>query len=355
MVGFAAVSPEHACPPVRRRVKPRSLTIKRMPSASVVIPTYNRRLWVGAAVESVLAQDIVDLEVIVVDDGSTDGTAAMLAERFGNRIVIERLPHNRGRSTARNIGWQMACSDLIAFLDSDDLWLPGKLAAQLRCFDDPSVQLAHSWVGKVDGDGKDLVDASRALEGQFRTALRRGYGYDGITRTWCRLYTSAVVVRKAALTATGGFDPDLPEFEDWDLFWRIARLGRVATIPETLVLHRAHGHNISPVWADGAASWLKVNARHLRDLGPPGNAVDRRARANLLFNMALGEYWRRDYQESRHWMRRAIAANPRMLWRPTYYVWCAPLLHALLPYRVAERLIDWIGPDRYLPPERSGP
>lgn len=117
-------------------IRQNAIAARPSPAVSVIIPTYNRRRWVGAAVESVLAQDLAGIEVIVVDDGSSDGTVEMLAERFGRHIVIERLPQNLGRSAARNVGWQRARSDLIAFLDSDDVWLPGKLGAQLRCFVD---------------------------------------------------------------------------------------------------------------------------------------------------------------------------------------------------------------------------
>ena len=86
-----------------------------MPVVSVVIPTYNRKRYIAQTVESVLAQTYRDFETIVVDDGSTDGTAHMLASQFGNRIRLQRLPRNQGRSAARNLGWTLARGEFVAF------------------------------------------------------------------------------------------------------------------------------------------------------------------------------------------------------------------------------------------------
>jgi GT2 family glycosyltransferase len=163
------------------------------------------------------------------------------------------------------------------------------------------------------------------------------------------MYTSAVMIRREVLLASGGFDPRLSNFEDWDVLWRVARAGEVATVRESLVLHRTHPGNTPTIWAQAAIPWLIVNGKHLDEIAAdPRGAEDRRARANLLMNMALGEYWRRDLAASRRWMWRALLADPKVLARPGHYVWCAPLMHALLPHALAERAIDRIQPDRYL-------
>lgn len=322
-----------------------------MSLVSVVIPTFNRRQWIGASVRSVLEQTYRHVEVIVVDDGSTDGTVEYLASEFGGRIRVEQMPQNRGRSVARNLGWARAEGEYVAFLDSDDIWLPSKLSRQIPLLEPTGVVLVHSWVGKTDSSGQRLEPQSHALEREFEIASRRGYAYGGITRTWCRMYTSAVVLRRGLLSVTGGFDAALSVFEDWDLFWRIARHGAVATVPETLVLHRSHPGNTANIWEEIAAPWLLVNRKHLEEISRGTLGSDeRRGRANLLLNMALGEYWRRNLPASRRWMWRALVADPRLLSRPRYYVWCAPLLHSLLPHWIAEKLIARIGPDRYITP-----
>src|SRR5262249_4621066 len=105
---------------------------------SVVIPTYERRRWVCRAVESVLAQTRPADEILVVDDGSSDGTADELARRFGARVRVLVQP-NGGVAAARNAGVRAARHPLVAFLDSDDCWLPSKLERQLPLHDDPSV------------------------------------------------------------------------------------------------------------------------------------------------------------------------------------------------------------------------
>jgi glycosyltransferase involved in cell wall biosynthesis len=319
-----------------------------MPAVSVVIPSFNRRQFVSQAVESALAQTFRDFEILVVDDGSEDGTADALSAQFGNSIRIERLPRNHGRSTARNVGWALARGEFVAFLDSDDLWLSEKLARQIPLFDRPEVTLVHSWVGAVDAEGEPLAAESAVLKREFAKALARGYGYSGITETWCRMYTSAVMMRTSSLRSTGGFDARLSNWEDWDVFWRAARLGEVATVPETLVLHRAHSGNTPDVWNLDAAPWIAVIRRHMAELDAlPAHETPRGAYRNLRINMALGEYWRRNLPASRRWMWRALRRDPALLAKPWHSVWGAPLLHACLPHAAAARLVTRFKLDNY--------
>jgi len=325
-----------------------------MATVSVIIPTFNRRQWLAATVRSVLEQSFQDIEIIVVDDGSTDGAADMLRDEFGDRIRVESLPHNQGRSTARNVGWALATGEFVAFLDSDDLWLPEKLSLQLPHFQRREVAMVHCWVGKTGQTGERLEPESSALEREFEAAGARGYGYGGITQTWCRMYTSAVVLRRDLLRRTGGFDPRLSNFEDWDLLWRVARLGEVATVPETLVLHRTHPGNTAMVWAEDAWQWLAVNHKHLTELkGVALGPEERRARGNLLMNVAIGEYWRRDLAATRRWMWRALLADPGVFVRSAQYVWSAPLLRSMLPRPIADLCLARIPTDLYAGPQEQ--
>ena len=313
-----------------------------MPAVSVVIPTYNRARFVPAAIESVLAQTFRDLEVIVVDDASTDDTADLLAATFGARIRVERLPFNHGRSTARNVGWALARGEFVAFLDSDDLWLPEKLARQVPHFDRPEIVLSHTWAAKVDPFGQPLCAASAALRGEFVIASRRGFDYSGITQTWCRIYTSAVVLRRDLLRRIGGFDPRLSNFEDYDLFWRAALVGEIATAEEPLLLHRAHAGNTPSHWPSVAEPWVTVMRKHLREPALPS-----RGRTNLMVNMAIGEYWRGHLCASRRWIWSALLRDPALLTRPGFYAWGAPFLHSVLPRFLAEPAIERLGADPY--------
>ena len=327
-----------------------------MPSVSVVIPAYNRSHVVPLAIESVLNQTWRDLEVIVIDDGSTDGTCDALQRRFDNQIRLERLPHNTGRSSARNTGWALARGEFIAFLDSDDLWLPEKLSMQIPLFERQNVSLVHCWVNRIDSHGRTIESETAVLHREFARAAQRGYGYGGITETWCRMHTSAIVLRRDELRRAGGFDPRRWNFEDWDLMWRVARNGEVGTVEKPLVLYRAHAGNTSADWATAAVHWLAINRGHLAEIDDYRPTAElRKARGNLLVNMALGEFWRRNLPASRRWMWRAILARPALLRKPLYYVWAAPMLHACLPHFAADFVNRNIGGDPYLDQQtRSG-
>jgi glycosyltransferase involved in cell wall biosynthesis len=202
-----------------------------MPVVSVIIPTFNRRALVGEAVASVLAQRGTDFELIVVDDGSTDGTEAALAPlRERLRYLGQR---NRGVSAARNAGARSAGGAWLAFLDSDDLWLPDKLDAQLAYVrEHPEARICQTgeiWVR--NGVRVNPCAHHRKPEGDvFEASLRR-----------CLVSPSAVMLRRDLFEAAGGFDEGLPACEDYDLWLRLARTNRVALIDRPLVIKRG-GH-----------------------------------------------------------------------------------------------------------------
>jgi len=315
---------------------------------SVIVPVHNRRTLIGATLRSVLAQTYPTVELLVIDDGSDDGTADEVASIFGTTLRLIRLPTNHGRSAARNVGWAEARGDLVAFLDSDDLWAPDKLARQVPCFTDPGVALVMCRIGVVDAAGLPLAAESAEIARACDAADGRGYDYGGVTETWCRMYTSTVVVRRRLLEASGGFDARLANFEDWDLFWRITRQGRVVALPDALVQYRRHRGNTPMRWVQDAEPWLYVMRKHLAALDASDDApVLRRARHNLLLNLSLGEYWRGDRRASRRWMWRALRENLRPLGRAGHPVWSAPLFSAFFPARVSDWLVRVLGVDAY--------
>lgn len=207
---------------------------------SVIIPTYNRRAMVREAVASVLAQRAVDFELIVIDDGSTDGTAKELAELAaitaatdGGRIEVIRTDANRGVAAARNAGVRRARAELIAFLDSDDRWAPTKLRRQLDFMRENTgcqlAQTAELW----------LRDGRRVNPG-WRHRKRSGDIFLDSLRT-CLISPSAVIMRTAVFRAAGGFDETLTAAEDYDLWLRLLVDYPVGLIDEALVTRRA-GH-----------------------------------------------------------------------------------------------------------------
>lgn len=201
------------------------------PTVSVIIPTYNRWPLVGAAIESVLAQSYGEFEIVVVDDGSTDDTAQQLG-RFGSRLRNLKQPH-RGVSAARNLAVRHARGSYLAFLDSDDLWLPEKLTVQTAFMEqNPKVQICQTeeiWIR--NGVRVNPKAKHRKPSGDiFISSLEL-----------CLVSPSAAMLTRELFERVGGFDENLPVCEDYDLWLRIAVNHAVPLIDDALVLKRG-GH-----------------------------------------------------------------------------------------------------------------
>jgi len=201
------------------------------PLVSVIIPTYNRWSMVGAAVESVLAQTFSNLELIVIDDGSTDGTAAELA-KFGARLRIFSTPR-QGVSAARNLGARQSCGRYLAFLDSDDLWCPRKLERQTAfMMEYPEAQICQT----------EEIWVRNGIRVNPKAAHRKPSG-DIFLRSLdlCLVSPSAVMMTRELFQRLGGFDETFPVCEDYDLWLRIAANESVPLLGEALVIKRG-GH-----------------------------------------------------------------------------------------------------------------
>lgn len=208
-----------------------------MSTVSVIIPAYNGERFLRETIQSALEQTRPALEVIVVDDGSRDGTPALLAE-FGTRIRAVRQV-NQGVAAARNHGAELASGEFFAFLDADDVWEPRKLELQLARFHrEPELGLVHCAVQEIDGEGRPLGQRREGMEGWvapemllFRRSVVLGGG-------------SGVLVPRSLFREAGGFDPRLSTSADWDLYFRLARRRRVGFVPEVLLRYRLHGSNM---------------------------------------------------------------------------------------------------------------
>ena len=202
-----------------------------MPLVSVIIPTHNRRDLVREAIASALAQREVAAEVIVVDDGSSDDTAAAVAV-FGERIRYHRQPA-RGVAAARNCGARLATGEWLAFLDSDDLWCRDKLARQLA-YHAAHPGLRASQTGEIwirNGVRVNPCRHHRKPDGDiFAASVLR-----------CVVSPSAVLLRRALFAALGGFDEGLAVCEDYELWLRLGLREPVGLLDEPLVIKRG-GH-----------------------------------------------------------------------------------------------------------------
>ncbi|HTI51433.1 MAG TPA: glycosyltransferase family 2 protein [Planctomycetaceae bacterium] len=223
------------------------------PRVSVIIPTYNRASLVCAAIESVLGQGYPNLEVLVIDDGSTDDTAQVVA-RFGTPVRYVRQS-NAGAASARNRGIELATGELVAFLDSDDLFLPGKLKEQVQCFQQqPALVLVYCWFSVLDEWGRCRLGRRCRLTGHVAQELL-AQSMQG------PLATPTVMVRRPALFEAGLFDESMTLSEDTDLWCRLARRGPIALIPEVLVQVRRHSGNLS--FAPGRKRYCQAAIRIL--------------------------------------------------------------------------------------------
>jgi len=208
-----------------------------VPKVSVVIPTYNCAAFLPTAVESVLAQTYKDFEIFVVDDGSTDSTAEVIAP-YLDRVCFIRQ-ENRGLPGARNTGIRASRGEFIALLDADDAWLPDKLELQLPRFADPDVLLVFSDFSVNYSDGQSL--SSYLAE---RPLACEGYVIDKYVQSRF-LFPSTMVLRRDSMDRCGLFDEEMLACEDVELFARLCLQGKVAWIRKPLVVRYEGAHNIT--------------------------------------------------------------------------------------------------------------
>jgi len=212
-----------------------------MATVSVIIPTYNRADLLAQAINSVLAQAYPQVEIIVADDGSTDDTAAVVAA-YGDRVRYLALPHSGLPAATRNAGIRAATGDLLAFLDSDDLFLPHKLAVQAAALaQNPTAGLAYS--NGVYFRTTPAAPVGRVLDG---LPVPSGWVF-GQLLVGNFLAPPVVLIRRSALDAVGLFDesPDFFAVEDFDLWMRLAAYTPFVYAPGDVAAIRRHAGGIS--------------------------------------------------------------------------------------------------------------
>jgi len=271
-------------------------------TVSVIIPTYNRADYVGKAIQSALDQQPAP-EVIVVDDESTDNTEEVV-RRFDNVTYIRQ--ENRREGAARNSGAARASGTYLAFLDSDDFWLPGKLAADSARFEQPD-HPALVYSRALNVNERDAVIGARTLpspEGDVFWALARE----------AFLPMSSVAVRADAFREIGGFveDRQLSGTADWELWLRLTARWPVGFVDQTRTCVRVHGGSMlgHPEYMEPA---MLAGVRHA--LADPVVAQRTRGReafvrASMYVTLALHAYRHRRRTRSARWLARALAAWP---------------------------------------------
>ncbi len=226
---------------------PASVSIPTSPSISVVIPAYNCGPKVQKTLDSVLAQTLAPLEILVIDDGSQDETAGWIEDHYrGQKMVRVIRQTNQGVAAARNRGLLEAGGAYVAFLDHDDVWLPTKLQRQLEvALEHPEAAVIYSLWRDVDEDGTPFS------ESYWNTYFRRWTAQTGQVYQWicampCPIVSMSVpLLRTQAVREIGGFAPETVPCDDWDLWLRLSRKNRFEMVPEELVHYVHHSRQQS--------------------------------------------------------------------------------------------------------------
>ncbi len=316
-VGDAVTAPGVRDQPVSDPSRPRA---SGEPSVAVVITTYEHARFVEGAVRSVLAQTVPVDEIIVVDDGSSDRPQDVVAGFPQVRIVSQP---NRGLAAARNVGWRTARSDLVLFLDADDRLVPIAVEANRRALAAaPEAALAYGAYVLVDVASARIKQPEQFPLATYERLLERNViGMHG-----------AVLYRRAALEAIGGFDERLRACEDWDVYLRLARHSPLARTPHVVAQYWRHDSNMSGDPATMVAAAQTVLRGQAGDAGALGLGARLRRSARASGADHCAEWWYRVVGAAvrRQPVRPVLARGPAL-------ARVAPVSFLLAPWRVGAR------------------
>jgi len=301
--------------------------LDKTPKVSVIIPTYNSAQYICETLDSVLAQTYKDYEIIVVDDGSTDNTREVLKPYMSKIKYIYK--ENGGPASARNVGIKNARGEYIAFLDSDDIWLPEKLEKQIEYLQsNPDIALVYSDCIRFNENGvcQRKSNVYHLREGYIFFKLLEG---NFIT-------TSTVIVRRECLDKVGYFDEELDDLkhsEDYDLWLRISRSFKIGYIREPLVKYRVRESGLNRSNIDRAyKALLKVFDKNTKDIQNLPDKYIRNCLFNIFLKWGISHFDRSNLYEARAPLAKAIRYKPASFRTIIYY------LSTFLPLRFLNSL-----------------
>jgi glycosyltransferase involved in cell wall biosynthesis len=273
------------------------------PLVSVVIPNHNYGRFLSQALESVFAQTYRRVEVLVVDDGSTDGSLEVM-RRYEGRIR-SAFQANAGVSRARNLGVRESRGELIAFLDSDDWWLEEKLAKQVSLIESGRFGMVYTGLRFVSEEGVVRGETRSGLSGWVLRDLAL------LEKPGIPASGSSALIRRECLDAVGCFDPDLSTSADWDLWRRIACRYPIGRVPEPLTCYRLHPAAMHRDLRLFERDMLLAFGKMFRDeAAREAHPLERRAKARLFLTFA-GSYFRaRKWDKFLGYCGRSLALDP---------------------------------------------
>jgi len=279
---------------------------------SVVVPAFDAAANIRQTLNSVLAQTYQEIEVIVVDDGSSDATSAIV-EEFAARDARFHLirQRNAGVGAARNAAIRKARGEYIAPLDADDFWFPEKLEKQVACMEQSGYEigLAYCWSTFIDDQGRSVSSCSHTVEGRLPHALilRNVVGNGSVP-----LFRASALER-VGLYLTRAEQRGAQGCEDWDLYLRIAENFGIRVVPEYLLAYRQAGSSMSANAGTMAASYAVVmgRARH-RNCDLP-TSFFRWSAGNFYSHLARNSYHWSQYDRCLHYLKEAVRADPALM------------------------------------------
>jgi glycosyltransferase involved in cell wall biosynthesis len=296
------------------------------PLVSIILPTYNRERLLPRAIKSVLEQTFPHFELLVVDDGSTDNSAEVVASFDDARIRYIKHDRRRGGGAARNSGIRSSCSTYVAFQDSDDQWLPDKLARQMERFKEAPAEVGAFYCGYIrvgPGTAEHYFPQPhiRRTEGKILESLL----FENF------IGTPTLIVRRECFDRVGLFDERLTRFQDWELMIRIAGAYRVGFIPEPLLRAYYAAENITSGHDRGLAeAEALILEKHHAVIAEAGGGV----LAHRLWHLAHLRFMCGEMAEGRKMLTRAMKAGfrprhalslllslNRHLYRTAYKLW----------------------------------
>jgi len=303
----------------------------QVPKVSVIVPVYNRAHYLGTTLDTLLTQTFRDYEILVVDDGSSDAIGDVMA-RHGHRVRYLRQD-NAGPAAARNLGIESTDSRYIAFVDSDDLWLPHRLEAGVTALDhEQGTGLWCSAVRQIDAAGRPARSARRHLRGHS------GNVFEPLL-LGCFVNSPTVLARRQAFDQLGPFDASLPLYEDWDMWLHLARHYRVRFSRAVTALYRIHDGQLSQPRLNAAAQREQAGRRVLNKAIAAGvpEPLRRQALGRMCVRTAYWHLLEQRTADVHRCLQEAAHTDPAQRLSP-YWLALAALSHLPAPLRRHLRL-----------------